>query len=152
VPQEVLDALASFGLSSICNVVAAIKTADKLGLGPDDAMITVATDGDMMYSTEHTKTLAADFPGGFDRKTAEAVLDRWLYGASGDHVLELTECDRRRIFNLGYFTWVEQQDVPIEEFRVRKDQKFWTDMRTIVTDWDRLIDEFNARTGVLAAL
>ncbi len=42
--------------------------------------------------------------------------------------------------------------MPIEEFRVRKDQKFWTDMRTIVTDWDRLIDEFNARTGVLAAL
>ncbi|HUK64979.1 MAG TPA: pyridoxal-phosphate dependent enzyme, partial [Dongiaceae bacterium] len=124
VPQEVLDTLASFGLSSICNVVAAIKVADRLGLGPDDAIITVATDGDMMYGSEHAKALARDFPNGFTAKDAEAVSEHWLYGAHGDHVLELTECDRRRIFNLGYYTWVEQRGVSIEDFLARREQSF----------------------------
>ena len=96
--------------------------------------------------------MARDFAGGFDDVAAGEVFGEHLLGATTDHLLELSREDRERIFNLGYFTWVEQQDVSIEEFRIRKDQKFWTDMRTIVTDWDRLIDEFNARTGVLAAL
>jgi hypothetical protein len=121
-------------------------------MGPDDVIVTVATDGAAMYHSEKAMALARDFAGGFDDVAAGEVFGEHLLGATTDHLLELSREDRERIFNLGYFTWVEQQDVPIEEFRVRKDQKFWIDMRTIVTDWDRLIDEFNARTGVLAAL
>ena len=45
-PEPVLEALASFGLSSLCNVIAAVKTARRLGLGPNDAVYTIATDGD----------------------------------------------------------------------------------------------------------
>ena len=40
----------------------------------------------------------------------------------------------------------------IEEFRIRKDPRFWADLPTIVTDWDRMIDEFNGRTGALEAV
>ena len=58
VPHDVIDALAHFGLSSTCNVLAAIKTAKLLGLGPDDAIVTVATDGGAMYPSERAKTLA----------------------------------------------------------------------------------------------
>ena len=152
VPQETIDDLSALGLSSICNVLAAIKTAKYYEMGPDDVIVTVATDGAAMYNSEKAMALARDFAGGFDDVAAGEVFGEHLLGATTDHLLELSREDRERIFNLGYFTWVEQQDVPIEEFRVRKDQKFWTDMRTIVTDWDRLIDEFNARTGVLAAL
>ncbi len=152
VPEPVLDALASFGLSSICNVVAAIKTADRLGLGPDDAVITVATDGDMMYGSEHAKALERDFPQGFTARDAEAVSDRWLYGAHGDHVLELTECDRRRIFNLGYFTWVEQRGVSIEDFTARREQSFWRGLRAAIPQWNAMIEEFNGQTGALAKL
>ena len=152
VPQETIDHLASFGLSSIANVLAAIKTAKYYEMGPDDVIVTVATDGAAMYGSEKALALARDFGGGFDDVAAGEVFGEHLRGATTDHLLELSREDRERIFNLGYFTWVEQQDVPIEEFRARKDQKFWTDMRTIVTDWDRLIEEFNARTGVLAAL
>ena len=72
-PAEVLEALTSFGLSSICNVLGAIKVAHRLGLGPDDAIVTIATDGDMMYGSEHVKTLERDFPGGFDAKLAHTV-------------------------------------------------------------------------------
>ena len=38
----------------------------------------------------------------------------------------MTRADRDRIFNLGYFTWVEQQGVPLDEFEARRDQAFWT--------------------------
>ena len=152
VPQQTIDDLSALGLSSICNVLAAIKTAKYYEMGPDDVIVTVATDGAALYHSEKAMALARDFAGGFDNVAAGEVFGEHLLGATTDHLLELSREDRERIFNLGYFTWVEQQDVPIEEFRVRKDQKFWTDMRTIVTDWDRLIDEFNARTGVLAAL
>jgi len=152
VPQQTIDDLSALGLSSICNVLAAIKTAKYYEMGSDDVIVTVATDGAALYHSEKAMALARDFAGGFDNVAAGEVFGEHLLGATTDHLLELSREDRERIFNLGYFTWVEQQDVPIEEFRVRKDQKFWTDMRTIVTDWDRLIDEFNARTGVLAAL
>jgi len=149
VPPELIDALSSFGLSSICNVVAAIKVADRLGLGPDDAILTVATDGDRMYASEHARTLARDFPRGFGAADADAVAMRWLYGAHGDHLLELTECDRRRIFNLGYYTWVEQRGVPIAEFVARRDQAFWLELRRALPAWNAMIEEFNAATGAL---
>lgn len=147
VPDDVLAALSSFGLSSICNVLGAIKVADRLGLGPNDAILTIATDGDMMYASEHEKTLATRFAGGLDERVIERELMRWLYETRGDHLLELTECDRRRIFNLGYYTWVEQQGVSVADFLARREQSFWRDLREALPRWDALIDEFNARTG-----
>ena len=147
VPPNVIDVLSSFGLSSICNIVGAIKVADRLGLGPQDAIITLATDGDMMYGSEHEKALARDFPGGFDARTADVAAQRWLYHANGDHVLELTECDRRRIFNLGYFTWVEQRGVALADFEARRDQSFWRGLHGLLPAWDEMIATFNRRTG-----
>jgi hypothetical protein len=65
-------------------------------------------------------------------------------GDTGDY-LELGEVGRRRIFNLGYYTWVEQQDVPIATFEARRHQDFWTDLRRYLDVWDAMIDEFNER-------
>jgi cysteine synthase A len=62
-------------------------------------------------------------------------------------VLELTEESRRRIFNLGYYTWVEQQGVSIEDFERRRHQSFWNDIANSRPAWDRLIEEFNAEAG-----
>ena len=152
VPREVIAALSSLGLSSIANVLGAIKTAKYYEMGPDDVIVTVATDGAAMYHSERDLALARYFGGAIDKVAAGEAFGEHLLGATTDHLLELTREDRERIFNLGYYTWVEQQGVSIEEFRVRKDPGFWTDMRSIVGDWDRLIEEFNARTGVLEAL
>ncbi len=60
------------------------------------------------------------------------------------HMLECTHEDRLRMFNLGYYTWVEQQGVTFEEFTARRSQDFWVEMREIVHEWDDMIDEFNA--------
>jgi len=149
VPQAVLDGLPSLGLSSICNVIGAIKTAKYYGLGPEDVVVSVATDGAAMYGSEREVTLGKYFPNGFDEVAAAEVFGEHVLGATTDNLLELRREDRERIFNLGYFTWVEQQGVSIEDFQARRDPAFWTGIRENVAVWDSLIDELTARTGVL---
>ncbi|HYM97224.1 MAG TPA: hypothetical protein VET26_07985 [Candidatus Sulfotelmatobacter sp.] len=151
VRKDVLEKLSSLGLSSICNIVAAIKTAKYYGWGPDDAVVTVATDGAAMYRTEADKYLAKHHPDGVDEVNMGEMFAEHILGAGTDNMLELSLRDRERIFNLGYFTWVEQQGVSIDEFRARKSQRFWTEMRTIIPEWDRMIEEFNAETATLKA-
>jgi cysteine synthase len=147
VPQSVVASLAGFGLSSICNVVAAAKTAKRLGLGADDAIVTVATDGAAMYGSEVAKILAKRYAHGWDSGTASETFARHMLGAGEDHVLELTHAERTRIFNLGYYTWVEQRGVALELFERRRQPEFWAGLRSQVPAWDALIREFNRRTG-----
>ncbi len=151
VPREQIEGLRSLGLSSICNVLGAVKVAKALRLGPEQAVITVATDGAEMYASERERVIARDHPNGYDRAAAVAAFERHLLGADTRHLLPLTESDRRRIFNLGYFTWVEQRGVPFEAFVVRRTQEFWRGLRPAVPAWDAMIHAFNRRTGVAAS-
>ena len=151
VPEQVLGALPAFGLSSICNILAAVKAAKYLRLGPGDVVLTVATDGAGMYLTERQRIAARDFPAGFGMVEAAEAFGRWMLAASTDHMLDTTLADRDRIFNLGYYTWVEQQGVTLPDFQARRDQRFWTGLRDLLPAWDAMIDEFNARTGVGAS-
>ena len=144
VPQRVLQTLRHFGLSSICNVLAAIASAKLLGLGRDDAIVTVATDGAAMYPSERSKVVARDFGGGFTDLDAAAVWGEHLADVTTDNAMECTAAVRNRIFNLGYFTWVEQQGIPVELFEARRDQSFWIGLRRYLGVWDDMIDDFNA--------
>ncbi len=152
VPASVLEQLPSLGLSSICNVLGAIKTAKHYGLGRDDAVVTVATDGAAMYGSERELALAKYCPDGFDELAAAEVFGEHLLGATTDNLRELTRSERERIFNLGYYTWVEQQGVSIQDFEARRAPAFWEHTRAEASGWDELIDDFNARTGVLETL
>jgi hypothetical protein len=147
VPAALLPALDALGLSSICNVLAAVKTAKYFDLGPDDFVLTVATDGAEMYGSECEKAMSRAFAGRFDAVTAGEVFGRHMLGAGVDHLLELSAVDRKRIFNLGYYTWVEQQGVTVTEFTARRQASFWTGLHRILPAWDAMIDEFNARAG-----
>jgi cysteine synthase len=138
----------SFGLSSICNILAAIKTAKHLGLGVQDAIVTVATDSAAMYGSERQKFAAAHYAKGFDEVNAGEIFARHLEAVTDDHLIELTHTERSRIFNLGYYTWVEQQGVPLEDFDKRRDQGFWHGLQAAIPLWDRLIEEFNAASGL----
>jgi hypothetical protein len=146
-----VSALSSFGLSSWCNVLAAVKLAKRLHLGGDDLVLTVATDGAAMYPSGLSDALRRDWPDGFNEVSAALVFGEYLLGTTDDHVLECTDTDRNRIFNLGYYTWVEQQGVSIEEFQARRDQSFWRSLLDIVPVWDNLITELNGRSGAGAA-
>jgi cysteine synthase len=152
VPQEVVGVLGEIGLSGIANILAAVKVAKHFDYGPDDVVLTVATDGYAMYASERDKTLGGAFPGGFDEVAAGETFGEHLLGQGTDHLRELTHEDRTRIFNLGYFTWVEQQGVPLEDFQARRSPQFWAGIRELIPAWDQMIEEFNARTGALEAL
>jgi cysteine synthase len=145
---SVIGELRHFGLSAIANVLAAIKTARYFDLTEKDLIVTVATDGAGLYASERDKTIARDFAGDFDTLAAAETFARHLIGVDGDHYLETGHRDRRRIFNLGYFTWVEQRGVAVEAFDRRADQRFWKDVQAVLPVWDEMIDDFNARTGV----
>jgi cysteine synthase len=152
VDDVVVEGLPALGLSSICNVLGAIKVAKYFGLGPNDVVVTVATDGAAMYGSEREIALRRHFPDGFGEIEAAEAYGEHLLGAATDHFLELGRRDRERIFNLGYYTWVEQQGVSVEDFVARRDPEFWAGIREVVPAWDDLIDDVNARTGVLESL
>jgi cysteine synthase len=149
VPEAVVSGLDALGLSSICNVLGAIKVARHFRLGPEDVVATVATDGAGLYGSEREIALEKYFANGFDETAAAEVFGEHVLGQGTDNLLELTSVDRDRIFNLGYFTWVEQQGVSIGDFVARRDQSFWRRTRESVHVWDELIGEVNARAGVL---
>jgi cysteine synthase len=145
--EDVIAALPHFGLSSICNILAAIKTAKTLGLGAQDAILTVATDGAELYTSEKPKAVVKHFGGHFDAALAAETFSRHLAGASTEHVLVTGEVERNRIFNLGYFTWVEQRGVSLADFEARRDQAFWRGLHSLLPAWDEMIAAFNRRTG-----
>jgi cysteine synthase len=139
------------GISGLANVVAAIKLAKHLDYGPNDVVMTVATDSAALYRSESESYVARRYPNGFDEVNAGEIFSRHLEAASDDGVLELRYIDRKRIFNLGYYTWVEQQGVSVEDFDRRKNQDFWQDLVGSIPIWDRLIQEFNAEVRARTA-
>jgi len=141
--QEFSSELANLGLSSIANVLGAIKMAKYLGLGPDDVIVTVATDGAEMYGTEIEKIRSETYGGMFDEFSAAEAYGRYMLGMTTDNMQEMNLRDRERVFNLGYYTWVEQQGVSLSDFDVRRDQSFWNGLMDAVPAWDKMIDDFN---------
>ena len=150
VPDEVVDGLRSLGLSSICNVLGAIKTAKYYGMGPDDVIVTVATDGAAMYGSERELALAQDFPDGFDAVSARRGVRRaparrrHRPPARADRARPRADL-QPRLLHLG------RAAGRLDRGRSRRaaSQAFWQGIRGVVSDWDALIDEFNARAGVL---
>jgi cysteine synthase len=141
-----------FGLSSIANMLGAIKMAKHCGLGPDDVILSVATDSHELYESELKRYLRRRHNrGDMTEALAAELVAEHLSGVGTEYVLDLTEHERARIFNLGYFTWVEQQGVALADFERHRSQTFWTDLHTLVPQWDEMITAFNRDSGMAAA-
>lgn len=141
---ELVAAFADVGISGFANIVASIKLAKQLHYGPDDVIVTVATDGASLYDSERDSYLAKHFGGSFDEVNAGEIFGSCLTAIATDNVMELTDQLRRQVFNLGYYTWVEQQGVNVEDFERRRHQSFWNGLTSSLPEWDRLIEDFNA--------
>jgi hypothetical protein len=139
------------GLSGLANLVAAIKVAKRLDLGENDLLVTLATDSAALYASERRKFCAAHYPSGFDEVNAGEVFGQHLLGIADNDVLELTHHERSRIFNLGYYTWIEQQGVALETFEQRRSQDFWNTLQNQLPELDALINEFNKSGGAIRA-
>ena len=150
VPADVIAELPLLGISGICNLLSAIKTAKYYELGSDDVVLTMFTDSVELYESrlEDLRTSR----GAYTDVHAAMDLDRCLHGQGTDFLRELGYRDRKALHNLKYFTWVEQQGRSSEELRELWDPAFWDARYEEALEWDSLIDAFNARTGVLAGL
>ena len=118
-----------------------------MGLGEDDVLLTVATDGAEMYQSQIETAGAKHHSGGLSEVEAAEAFGQHLLGAGIDHVSELGRFERERIFNLGYYTWVEQQGTSLGEFESRRDPGFWDGLMKLATVWDEMIGELNADIG-----
>ena len=148
VPGELVNALNQLGISSVSNLVTAIKFAKYYELGEKDIVMTVLTDSMEMYGSR-LKELTAEH-GHFSERDAAAVYARHLQGLSIDNMEELTYYGRKRIHNLKYFTWVEQQGKTYEEIQAQwYDDGYWENVPGRVDEIDELIEKFNAETGLL---
>jgi len=151
VSTALIDMLDLLGISSIGNLVTAIKFARYYELGDHDIVMTVLTDSMEMYASRLQELNAER--GGFTDSDAAGVYARHLQGVGIDNMEELTYYSRKRIHNLKYYTWVEQQGKTYEEIQKQwDDDQYWEDIPTCVDQIDALIEEFNAKTGLLKDL
>jgi cysteine synthase len=148
VPEDFIEKLDLLGFSGIANLSMAIKFSKYYELGPDDVIVTILTDSMDLYQSR-LKEMQEDV-GTYTQKDAAADFSRYLMGLTTDSLLELRYTDRRRVHNLKYFTWVEQQGKTYEEILAQwYDQDYWTSIQNQVPEIDNLIMEFNQKVGII---
>jgi cysteine synthase len=146
VAASLIDELPLVGISGVCNLVAAIKTAKHFEMGRRDVVFTCLTDSMQLYGSRLEEERARC--GEYDRPAAARTFGRYLEAIGTDNMRELTYPDRKAIHNLKYFTWVEQQQRSVDDLNRLWDPDFWTEQFAQVDEWDRLITALNEQTGV----
>jgi len=152
VPESVVQRLPEIGISSICNLAACIKTAKYYDMDGRHVIFTPLTDSMELYGSR-VQEMREEY-GRYNRTLAAMHLARYLHGITTDHLRELTYFDRKALHHFKYFTWVEQQGKSVEELDALWDEDTWAEIfsQEQVDEWDRLIEEFNEGTGLLAEL
>ena len=146
VKPDLIAELPLLGISGAGNLLSAIKFARYFELGSNDVVVTVGTDSMEMYGSRLEELNAER--GEFTALDAAGAYHRYLLGAGIDHVHELGYYDRKRIHNLKYYTWVEQQGKTYEEIQAQwYDEGYWTSVQALIDPIDELIDAFNARVA-----
>jgi cysteine synthase len=147
VPEGFVNQLHLMGFSCIANFIMAIKFAKYYELGEHDVVLTVLTDSMELYGSRLAEMHAAY--GEYTEIDAAAHYAQYLEGLSIDHLMELTYVERRRVHNLKYFTWVEQQGRAYEEIMAQwYDPDYWTNFQQQIPEIDALIEEFNQQSGL----
>jgi cysteine synthase len=147
VPEALIANLDLLGFSGISNVLSAIKAAKYYEMDEHDVMLTVLTDSMQLYQSR-LHEMRQEF-GAYTETQAAADFSRWLYGQGTDNLLELSYADRRRVHNLKYFTWVEQQGRTYDEIQAQwHDRDYWTGFQSQADEIDALIEAFNADVGL----
>ncbi|MBL7961860.1 pyridoxal-5-phosphate-dependent protein subunit beta, partial [bacterium] len=138
-----LENLKLMGISSISNMLSAIKTAKYFEFDSNDVILTIFTDGADMYHSriDELKQERGNYT------PIEAAKDHAapLMHQSIDYYKELSYFDKKAIHNLKYFTWVEQQGKSSEDLRDQWEPEYWRELfEDEVAQFDKLITEFNA--------
>jgi cysteine synthase len=152
IPDKTVNNLHLLGISGIANMLSAAKFAKYYELGERDIVFTVLTDSMELYESR-LKELR-DEHGDYVEKDAARDFHRYLAPPHIDNMLELNYYDRKRIHNLKYFTWVEQQGRDVDELNAQwyDYPDYWKKIQAKVDKIDQLIEEFNESTGLLRTL
>ncbi len=147
VDEKTVSQLDLLGFSGVGNLLTAIKFAKWNELSSHDVVFTILTDSMELYQSR-LEELEAEF-GAYTPKNAAADYARYLLGENTSNMEELTYHSRKRIHNLKYYTWVEQQGKTYEEIMAQwYDPDYWTEIQAQVPEIDRLIEEFNQQAHV----
>ncbi len=148
VPEGLVEKLDLLGFSSIANTVMAIKMAKYYEMDENDVILTVWTDSMELYESRLKEM--HDEAGKYTEMDAGRTHARYLEGITPNYLQDLTYQDRRRVHNLKYFTWIEQQGKTFEEIQSQwYDKDYWTNFQKQIPDIDELINEFNAQVGLI---
>ena len=147
VPEATIKQLDLLGFSGISNVLTAIKMAKYYEMDENDVIFTIATDSMELYQSRLVEMHHE--MGEYNEITAAADFARWLLGQGTDNMQELTYVDKRRVHNLKYFTWVEQQGKTYNDIQdMWYSDHYWTDVQKQADEIDELIIAFNKDVGL----
>ena len=145
--EDFVNQLDLLGFSSISNLLTAIKFAKFYELDENDLVLTVLTDSMELYQSRLTE-MHEEF-GQYSKANAIADEARYLKAVTTDYMEELGYWDRKRIHNLKYYTWVEQQGRTYEEIMAQwYDPDYWLEVQAQQPEIDALIEEFNHKAKV----
>ena len=152
VSPEVVEKLSYLGISGTANVLCAIKMAKYYEMTEHDVIATILTDSVDMYGSR-IKELEEE-NGPYTMTSAAVDHNLHMLGLRTDNMEELTYIGRKRVHNLKYYTWVEQQGRTVEELNDLwyNPEKTWKGVHSQAKDLDELINEFNEASGVLKTL
>ena len=149
---ELVEKLTWLGISGIANVLCCIKMAKYYEFTERDVVGTVLTDSAVMYGSRIQEL--NEMYGAYSVKDAELDHNLHMLGLKTDSLMELTYADRKRVHNLKYYTWVEQQGKTSEELNALwyDTEGTWDTVHAQAKDLDELINAFNEESGVLKSL
>jgi len=149
VEEKIISQLPLLGISSVANVLSAIKFAKYHELTEKVVVLTVFTDSMELYQTRLAEL--TEERGEYTEMQAAIDYNLHLQGIKTDHTLELRYQDRKRIHNLKYYTWIEQMGKSVEELDAQwyDYPAYWDRIHRLVEPIDKLIEAFNERVGLL---
>jgi cysteine synthase A len=149
VPEDFVSKLGLLGISSIANMLMAIKFAKYYELKHKDIVLTVFTDSMDMYKSRLRE--AREQRGEYSEKDAVRDFHRCLMAIKTDSMMELNHYDRKRIHNLKYFTWIEQQMFDLNELNRQwyNYDSYWGEIQKLTPKIDELIVHFNEKVGLI---
>ena len=134
-----------FGISGVCHILGAIKTAKYYGYGKDDVIVTAATDGFNRYPSEMDKLRLRE--GALDEASAVGRIEGIFHGQKTDWAQEGTRLNHERWHNLKYYTWVEQQGKTVQELDAQRDPAYWEAQQRRVAEIDARLVEWRRSVG-----
>jgi beta-phosphoglucomutase-like phosphatase (HAD superfamily) len=127
----------------------AIKFAKYYELTRKDIVLTVFTDSMQLYQSRLREARKKN--GEYEEKDAIRDFHRRLMGLKTDAMIELSHNERKRIHNLKYFTWIEQQMLQIDELNRQwyDYESYWSETQKLTPKIDELIDQFNEKVALM---